>query len=219
MNTVAQRLHESVAAVAPIRGVSLGTVGDSGSVSIQFDPSATGPQQTAAQTAVATFDWSQAAHDAWTLERSTKTIGTFSVVRKGADESNNTVSFADVAGLSFILAPNTHYRFRFVGAYTAAAATTGLQLGVNGPASPVFMRLVGQISTSATAGQNGAVGAYDTAIAATASGGSTALPFWIEGTISTGATGGTFRLRFRSEIAGSAVTILRGSFAEIAAVA
>lgn len=55
------RLHETIAAVCPILGVS----GVQGSVRIDFDPSATVQQQTNAQTALTNFDWSQAAEDAW----------------------------------------------------------------------------------------------------------------------------------------------------------
>lgn len=138
-------------------------------------------------------------------------------VRKGADEATTAVSFVDCAGLTFQLAPNRHYKFKFAGAYTAAAGTTGLQISVNGPASPIFMRAVGVIYTAVGTPFAGAIGAYDTPIAALASGGATPLPFEIEGTISTGAAGGAFGLRFRSEVNGSAVTILRGSFGELVA--
>lgn len=210
-----QRLHAAVSAVAPIVGVS----GVQGDIRIDFSPSATGPQQTAAQGVVAAFDWSQAAQDAWEQQQAIKEIGAFFVVRKGADQATGNVAFQDCTGLSFDLAPNAHYEYEFTGAYTAAAGTTGLQISVNGPASPDFIRFVGWIATSTTASFNGAGGAYDAAIAATASGGSTALPFWLSGTISTGAAGGPFMLRFRSEINGSAVTVLRGSKARLAAVA
>lgn len=60
-----ERLHESLAAVCPIVGVSVPTPGTSAGVAIQYDPSATAPQQVLAQTTLATFDWSQATHDAW----------------------------------------------------------------------------------------------------------------------------------------------------------
>lgn len=140
-------------------------------------------------------------------------------VRTTADAPTSNPAFIDVPELNFTLAPSSHYKFSFEGAYTAALATTGLQLSVNGPASPNFMRAKGIIFTSTTAVFAGAIGAYDAAIAATASGGATALPFELTGTISTGATGGTFSLRFRTEVNGSAVTILRGSMGELISVA
>ncbi len=139
-------------------------------------------------------------------------------VRKSSDDSTQSTAFTDVAGLKFSLSPNSHYRFKFKGAYTTAAGTTGIQLSVNGPAAPNFMRAVGHIFTGSGTVISGAIGAYDAAIAATAGGGSTPLPFEIEGTVSTGDAGGDFALRFRTEINNSAVTILRGSFGELISV-
>lgn len=55
------RLDTTIAAVCPISGTS----GEQGSVRIDFAPGATAPQQTAANNALAAFDWSQAAQDAW----------------------------------------------------------------------------------------------------------------------------------------------------------
>lgn len=201
------RLDEAIRAVAPIHGVS----GVQGAIVITYNGANAG-QITAAQAVVAGFDYSQAADDLWLSRAKQRAIGSITPVRLGVDRSNSTVNFADCTGLWFVLAPNSHYAFEFVGAYTAAAGTTGLQLAVNGPASPSLLAMTGQISTSATAVQNGVAAAYDTGINATASGGVTALPFFIKGNISTGANGETFVLRFRSEVGGSAVTIKAGSY-------
>jgi hypothetical protein len=57
------RLHATLAAVCPIVGVS----GEQGSIRVDYAPTATSEQQAAAQAALAAFDWSQAAHDAWVL--------------------------------------------------------------------------------------------------------------------------------------------------------
>lgn len=138
--------------------------------------------------------------------------------RKASDSSTTSTSFSDVPGLSMLLAPNSHYKFKFKGAYTAAAGTTGLQLSVNGPASPLFMRAVGVIYAAAGTPLAGAIAAYDSPISGVNSGGATALPFELEGTISTNSAGGAFTLRFRSEVNGSQVTILTGSFVELVAV-
>lgn len=140
-------------------------------------------------------------------------------VRLGSNFATNlNPAFSDVTGLAFDLAPSSHYKFRYRGAYTSAAGTTGLQLAVNGPAAPLVMRGVGVIYTAAGTSFAGAYAAYDTPIAATASGGATPLPFEMEGTISTNAAGGAFVLRARSEINGSAVTLLAGSFGELTRV-
>jgi hypothetical protein len=56
-----QRLHEAVAAVCPIDGIS----GVEGAIRIDYKAAATAGERAAAETALASFDWSQAAHDAW----------------------------------------------------------------------------------------------------------------------------------------------------------
>ncbi len=202
------RLHESIEAVCPIHGVS----GSQGNIRIDYKPEATAQQQTDAQAVLAAFDWSPVIQDMWERRKQERKVGNVKAVRLGADRVNSTVNFADCTGLEFDLAPNSHYAFEFTGAYTAAAGTTGLQLSVNGPASPNLVVAAGQIATSATAVQSGVIAAYDAGLNATASGGSTALPFFVKGNISTGAAGGTFVLRFRSEVAASAVTIKAGSY-------
>lgn len=61
--TVAQRLHEAVAAVCPIHGVRI-TAGTTGTA----DYNNASPEQiTAAEGVIAAFDWSQETHAAWVL--------------------------------------------------------------------------------------------------------------------------------------------------------
>lgn len=50
------KLHELIAAVCPIQGVSIGDFADKGTWVIHFDPSATAPQRAAADAVVAAFD-------------------------------------------------------------------------------------------------------------------------------------------------------------------
>jgi hypothetical protein len=57
-----QRLSQTIAAVCPIHGVAI--TGPT-SARIDYDPTATAPQKTAAQSALATFDWTEPAHIAW----------------------------------------------------------------------------------------------------------------------------------------------------------
>jgi hypothetical protein len=137
--------------------------------------------------------------------------------RLKANQAITSNQFQDVNDLMITLPPDTHFYFRFFGAYTSAAATTGLQLSVTGPASPTFLAFAGQIHTGATAVFGGVGNAYDAGISATA-GSTAAMPFWLDGSISTGAAGGIFRLRCRSEVNGSAVTLLRGTIALFVAV-
>ena len=49
------KLHEAIAAVCPIQGVSVGNAADKGTWRIDFDPAATQQQKTAAQAALAAF--------------------------------------------------------------------------------------------------------------------------------------------------------------------
>ncbi len=219
MNNQVLRLHNLLAAIAPIVGVSVGTIGVSASVRIDFDPAATAQQRTDAQTAVDGHDWSQAAQDIFDAQQLTSIVGRQTVVYKTADQSSTSTSYADCTGLSFNLAPNTKYLFEFTGAYTAAINTTGLALSANGPASPVEMSYVVQAATGPITVAQGAQADYDTGAPAPTSGGATALPFWLKGTIKTGVNGGLFFLRFASEVGGSAVTIKKGSIGELAAAA
>lgn len=75
---VGQRLHAALAAVCPILGVSVPTLGTSVGVRIDFDPSSTAPQQAAAQSALLTFDWS-AAGDATYVAQAQKAAATASI--------------------------------------------------------------------------------------------------------------------------------------------
>lgn len=212
--SLAPRLTEAIiAAGVAITGVSIGTVGNKASYLVS-----PANLQASAQPTIDAFDDSQAAEDAYVATQSERVIGAIRGVRKTADEAFSTTSFADVADLSIVLAPNSHYEFHAYGAYSAAAATTGLQLSVTGPANPVVVRFIGWIAESPTANRNGAGGNYDVAIAGTASAGATALPWELMGTISTGATGGALNVRAKSEVPGGVVTVLRGSVLKVSAV-
>jgi hypothetical protein len=69
MNVVI-RLDSAVRAVCPeIDGVSVGTPGDPATVRIDFRPAATDAERKAAESAVAAFDWSEAAQLRWEAAR------------------------------------------------------------------------------------------------------------------------------------------------------
>jgi hypothetical protein len=61
----AERLHATLAALVPIDGVSVGTPGDAATVEVNFKATATQAQRQAAAAALASFDWSPAADQAW----------------------------------------------------------------------------------------------------------------------------------------------------------
>lgn len=215
---ILQRLTAEVASVCPGAVAASITWDDPPRAELRLPTSATDQQRGSAHAALAQFDWVLAKDAAWVAGVHVGRVQDIRKRRKTADEAFASNAFADVADLQIPLAPNTHYDFEFEGAYTAAAATTGLQLSVSGPASPTFIRFVGQIAESVTAVRNAAGGAYDAPIAGAASGGATALPFRLRGSISTGAAGGLFKLRARTEVNGSAATVLRGSIVKVSAV-
>lgn len=139
------------------------------------------------------------------------TIGRVSVKRTTANQASTSTSLTDVTGLLFPMKASTHYYFRCLGGYTSAASTTGLTISVNGPASPAWVSYAAQIAMTGATTAYGIGATYDAPQTAPTGGGATMLPFSIEGTLSTNASGGNFALRFASEVGGSTVTILRGS--------
>lgn len=66
---VAARLNAVCSAAAPVLGVSVGTLGESSTVRIDFRPEATAEQRAAAQAVVNAFDWSPEAQAAWEADR------------------------------------------------------------------------------------------------------------------------------------------------------
>lgn len=129
-----------------------------------------------------------------------------------ADVSTSGTAYVDVPGLSFPVSPNTRYVFDFHLYLTSAIATTAPRLALNGPASPTALRYAVEQVTTSTASHNSSQTAYDTNTNPNTGPGATAQPCRIHGVIEVGATGGTVVLRLSSEIAASAVTVLRGSW-------
>lgn len=132
------------------------------------------------------------------------------IVRKTADQSSTSTTFADVTGMTFAVLASTSYRIECDLSYLTAATTTALQIALNGPASPTAMRYTVTTSTSATARHNASQNAYD-ANTNPASALTTALPVRLVGVVENGVNAGTLALRMRTEITASSVTIQRGS--------
>lgn len=141
-------------------------------------------------------------------------IGMVYPVRLGANQPTSSTTLSDVPGLAFHLKPNAHYSFSFYGAYTTAAAGTGIGLAIDGPASPSVVGLLGQVHEAPTTIRGGASASYNVPLNGQGSAGATPLPFEIRGNIST-TVGGKLALRFRSTVGGSAVTIRAGSWGEL----
>lgn len=131
----------------------------------------------------------------------------WTIAKLSADQTNSTVTLANAAGLSFTALPNTDYIVELVGAFTAAATTTGIALALDIPSGSVVGQVYHPISATASGSteqiaDNATTGAT-TGVRAAA----TLVPIGAQWTLTTGATGGTVQLTFRSEVAGSAVVL------------
>jgi hypothetical protein len=131
-----------------------------------------------------------------------------------SNAANNTTTLANAAGLSFAALANSKYEVEAIGAYQAAATTTGIAIALDVPAGAAVIGL-GLVSTSAVA-----AGANEQVADAATTGATTGVraananaPFFGRWLVSLGATAGTVQLMFRSEIAASAVTLQANLFA------
>lgn len=130
--------------------------------------------------------------------------------RLAADAANATTTLAPAAGLSFAANASTSYLIEVMGALQSAATTTGATFALDIPSGSVIgqtlinsgtsaVQATEQIADNATTGVTTAVRAANTNIPVRA---------WFR--VDIGATGGTVQLQFRSEVAGSAVTLKAG---------
>mgnify|MGYP001580759890 CR=1 FL=1 len=133
---------------------------------------------------------------------------------KTADQSNSTTTGANISDLTIPLGASQMAHFHAYLICSAAAVTTGIQLAINGPASPgqVEATIIGW--SDATTRVTDGVSAYETYQANLSSAGATRRVFEIIGRVVNGTVRGTLALRFKSEVGGSAVTVHRGSWLE-----
>jgi len=124
-----------------------------------------------------------------------------------------TTSYADLPSLSFEVVANKHYRFRFEMVATADAVGTGIDLAVNGPSGEVLIAYSQLYPSAVNAMWFKAAGAYDVDTANTGSGGTTPTRYVCEGSLVTGASGGTLTARAKYEAAGVSATAKAGSCA------
>ena len=126
------------------------------------------------------------------------------------DQQSSSNSFIDVLGLTTPLAASTRYMFDCTLVSTTAINTTATQVSINGPAAS-SIRFAVQTATTATATHNASQAAYDAVTNPATGAAAVPLPIYIRGEVLTTASG-TFAVRYRSEVAASAVNILAGSF-------
>lgn len=129
-----------------------------------------------------------------------------------ADQTNSTITLADVTGLGFTVAASTDYEFEFLIPFQTAALTTGMALAVNGPGSPSMLAVELRVPISTSTEVIRHTNAYNTEALGTAVDAINAPRLaTIRGVLRNGSTAGTLTARFRSEVAASAVVVRAGA--------
>lgn len=141
------------------------------------------------------------------------------LVHSTADQtvSSNT-TLADATSLSWSIVASGVYAFDFNLFVSAAAATTGLVVAMNGPTIGAgYLRYFLHSPTSATATFHGGASTYETVLVSTGSSATASTPWasTVVGYLANGATGGTLTLRIRSEVSAANVTLQRGSWGRL----
>lgn len=137
------------------------------------------------------------------------------VAKVAADVASTVVAMADVTGMTFPVLANTSYGFLFVVAFTTAAITTGIKLAVNGPALGAgYVAYTVETPVTTTSEAISTASAYDGGAASTGVTAATPTVYVarVHGVLRTGATPGTFALRFATEVVASAATVKIGSW-------
>lgn len=132
--------------------------------------------------------------------------------RLANDLALDTASFADVTGLTFAILANATYEFEFVGNLTADAATTGIDVSVNGPASPTSLSFAIKGWTSSTGPYERVYTAYDSDTALSGSPGTAERAYSVKGVVQNGANAGTLAFRAKREAVGSGPTVKAGAW-------
>ena len=127
--------------------------------------------------------------------------------------ANTTVTLANTTGLSFAVVNGTTYKFRGLIVFRSAATTTGIKVGITVPNFTVFSASVfAPVAADGTAGgfHGWLTSSGDSVTATGVQAANTDYIATVEGVIVPSANG-TVQLQHASEVAGSGVTIRRGS--------
>ena len=134
------------------------------------------------------------------------------------DTTNSTTTPVDVNDLSFTLAPNTKYYYKFVIIHEAANSTTGVGFGVTTPTNPTMNNWCVNTTATIASSTPGHWGSYcgvgDASSTVTTKGQAnlgTKFTSTMEGYIQTSGNTGNLRLRMVSESANQ-TTVRNGSF-------
>lgn len=137
--------------------------------------------------------------------------------RKTLDQALTLTTQVALLDLAFPIAANASVEIEGMILLRSAATTTGFQLGWTGPAIGTgFAHLTEEYQSSATAWTSATLNAFGnftlvTAVYVAA----TIIQVRLKGVVVNGANAGTVQMTGATEVAASAVTILRGSFLKV----
>jgi hypothetical protein len=151
---------------------------------------------------------------AWQLQTNLKGPSALKLGRLHAPLSTASASSWSTV-FSLAIAPQQCLSFQAWLYFSAAAPSIGLVTTLAGPAGPAAVIHNLLTSESLTSVRNLTATAYDTPLRGTGSAGDSLLLAQVSGTVENGSNGGNLLLRFRSEVAGNAVTLARGSWWQV----
>jgi hypothetical protein len=123
---------------------------------------------------------------------------------KPSDQTNIGTAYADTIGTGLAVLANTTYEFEFNIIADADAATTGVDVACNGPASPISINYIQSYWTTATALSFRPATAYNNNTASTGSAGAIRAIYRVFGILRNGPNAGTLIATIKRENVGSA---------------
>lgn len=158
------------------------------------------------------------ASSSWGLVSSRTSPITYYSVSGDTSTSSDTV-YSSLPGISWSIAANANQRAHCNFVITAAAATTGAQLQVTGPASPSAVTISRWYHNNSPSALSQIVrSAFDSGSTDdSVTGSCTALTCvsTVDIVVQNGANAGTIAIGLESEVNGSAVGVLKGSWCEV----
>jgi hypothetical protein len=122
----------------------------------------------------------------------------------------STVAFANVSGMSFTALANTTYLVDVIGAYQAAATTTGIALALDIPSGSVVGQNIVNTNATTLGGAEQIADATTTGATTGVRAANTNTPITARFVVRTNGTGGTVQLMQRSEVASSNTVLQAG---------
>lgn len=136
-----------------------------------------------------------------------------------ADQTLIGITYTAVTGLQATLAANTTYAFEFNVIADADATATGIDIAVDGPASPEYLYYLQVYWSNATTVVNRPATVYNANTANAGSPGTTRATYTVRGIIRTGASGGNFGPTIKRENVGTGPNVRIGSWGRVTRLA